>query len=840
MKRLIASVVFIFAVSICYTQSVYVRGYVVDSSNNSLDAINVVQKGTSHGTVTNEKGYFELPILLTGADTLVFFGVGYKDRFKILPKHIDKSLTINVVLQRDTTLLRIVDISAIQKTKGSTVGIDTKVLRLTPDAVGGIESLVKMQLGVSSTNEMSSQYSVRGGSFDENSVYVNSIEVYRPLLIRSSQQEGLSIINPDLVGKVNFSAGGFPAKYGDKMSSVLDIEYKKPEKFEGNFTAGFIGVSAYVGNNSGKLSMTHGIRYKSNQYLLSDKLKLKNGKAIFKGLDTKGDFNNSFVDYQTFINYNFTKKWTASFLGNVSQNLYNFVPKSRKVQFGTATMQREFNVNFMGSEKDKFTTFFGAISLDYKPLNHTELKLTVSAFNTYESERYDLIGAYSLSDVRVEGSGERKTELLGSGVFHEHARNSLMATVFNVAHSGRTPLWKSTLEWGVSAGREIVADKIREYERRDSSQYSLPHDGQEIRMIYNLTSNNSINSLRLQAYLQQVYRLTMLKADWTFNIGIRANYWGFNDEWLISPRLNITIDPKESKANNRDLIFRLAAGIYYQSLFYKEIRQTFNDDLGNTHIAINRDIKAQRSGHLMAGMDYYFRLWHRPFKFTTELYYKPADRIIPYSVDNVRVRYAGENQAVAYTAGIDLKLFGEFVPGVDSWVSLSYMSSKEDIVRIGNDMSGDHYSVFTNKGMYLGEVYPSYIPRSNEQRYSVSLFFQDYMPNYPQYKLNLKLVWADGLPFGPPRTERYKAVYRAKPYRRVDIGVSREFIAGRDKLLNKQRYVKNLSLHLDLLNLFDIKNESSHYWVSDVSGIQWAVPNYLTNFMVNFRVSVGF
>ncbi|MDO4726421.1 MAG: carboxypeptidase-like regulatory domain-containing protein [Porphyromonadaceae bacterium] len=840
MKRLIASVVFIFAVSVCYTQSVYVRGYVVDSSNNSLDAINVVQKGTSHGTVTNEKGYFELPILLTGADTLVFFGVGYKDRFKILPKHIDKSLTINVVLQRDTTLLRIVDISAIQKTKGSTVGIDTKVLRLTPDAVGGIESLVKMQLGVSSTNEMSSQYSVRGGSFDENSVYVNSIEVYRPLLIRSSQQEGLSIINPDLVGKVNFSAGGFPAKYGDKMSSVLDIEYKKPEKFEGNFTAGFIGVSAYVGNNSGKLSMTHGIRYKSNQYLLSDKLKLKNGKAIFKGLDTKGDFNNSFVDYQTFINYNFTKKWTASFLGNVSQNLYNFVPKSRKVQFGTATMQREFNVNFMGSEKDKFTTFFGAISLDYKPLNHTELKLTVSAFNTSESERYDLIGAYSLSDVRVEGSGERKTELLGSGVFHEHARNSLMATVFNVAHSGRTPLWKSTLEWGVSAGREIVADKIREYERRDSSQYSLPHDGQEIRMIYNLTSNNSINSLRLQAYLQQVYRLTMLKADWTFNIGIRANYWDFNDEWLISPRLNITIDPKESKANNRDLIFRLAAGIYYQSLFYKEIRQTFNDDLGNTHIAINRDIKAQRSGHLMAGMDYYFRLWHRPFKFTTELYYKPADRIIPYSVDNVRVRYAGENQAVAYTAGIDLKLFGEFVPGVDSWVSFSYMSSKEDIVRIGNDMSGDHYSVFTNKGTYLGEVYPSYIPRSNEQRYSVSLFFQDYMPNYPQYKLNLKLVWADGLPFGPPRTERYKAVYRAKPYRRVDIGVSREFIAGRDKLLNKQRYVKNLSLHLDLLNLFDIKNESSHYWVSDVSGIQWAVPNYLTNFMVNFRVSVGF
>lgn len=840
MKRSIASIVFVFVISASYAQSVYVRGYVVDSYNNSLEAINVVQKGTSYGTVTNEKGYFELPVMLTGADTLVFFGLGYKDRFKILPKHIDKSLTINVALQRDTTMLQYVGISAIQKTKGSTLGIDTKILRVTPDAVSGIESLVKMQLGVSSTNEMSSQYSVRGGSFDENSVYVNGIEVYRPLLIRSSQQEGLSFINPDLVGKVNFSAGGFPARYGDKMSSVLDIEYKKPEKFEGNLTAGFMGVSAYVGNNSGKLAMTHGIRYKSNQYLLSDKLKLKNGKALFKGLDTKGDFNNSFVDYQTFISYNFTKEWAISFLGNVSQNLYNFVPKSRTVQFGTATMQREFNVNFMGSEKDKFTTFFGAISLDYKPLTQTELKITASAFNTSELERYDLIGAYSLSDVRIEDSGERKTELLGSGVFHEHARNYLMATVFNIAHSGKTPLWKSTLEWGLSANREIIADKIREYERRDSSQYSLPHDGQEIRMIYNLTSNNSINSIRLQAYLQQAYRLTMLKADWTFNIGVRANYWDFNDEWLISPRLNITIDPKESKANNRDLIFRLAAGVYYQSLFYKEIRQTFYDDLGNAYIVINQDVKAQRSGHFLAGMDYYFRLWHRPFKFTTEIYYKPADRIIPYSVDNVRVRYVGENQAVAYTAGIDLKLFGEFVPGVDSWVSFSYMSSKEDIVRIGNDMLGDHYSVFTNKGTYLGEVYPSYIPRPNEQRYSVSLFFQDYMPNYPEYKLNLKLVWAEGLPFGPPRAERYQSVYRAKPYRRVDIGASREFIAGRDKLLNKQRYIKNLIFHLDLLNLFNIKNESSHYWVSDVSGLQWAVPNYLTNFMVNFRISVGF
>ncbi len=813
----------------CMAQQVFVRGYVLDVSNNGLESVSVSAIGTSQGTTTNSNGYYQLSINVQDADTIVFFSLGYKDKFVSLPSTIDKAININVVLEQDTSMLQGVYIRELRRESGTTNIVDTKVLRLTPDASGGVESLVKMQLGVNSTNELSSQYSVRGGSFDENSVYVNGVEVYRPMLIHSSQQEGLSFINPDLVGKVSFSAGGFDAKYGDKMSSVLDIEYKRPTNFEGNFTAGLMGATAYIGYGNDKFTMTHGIRYKTNQYLLSDKLRLKNGKALLKGIDTKGDFNNFFIDYQTFIGYKLNDKISLSFLGNVSENRYNFVPKSRVVQFGTATMQREFTVSFYGSEKDRFLSLFGATALEYRPTKALKLKLTASSFNSLEAENYDLIGAYSLSAIKYDGKGNRNADFLGSGLFHEHARNRLSVWVANIIHSGILQINNSSMEWGVSVGNEVVDDNIHEYERRDSAQYSMPNNGKDIKMVYNLYSKNATNSIRLQGFLQHNFKFTLLNSKWQIGGGVRANYWGFNREWLLSPRLNANCTPRWQ----HNLTIRMALGIYYQSPFYKEIRQTITDKQGSSYIHLNRDIKAQRSAHILTGVDYYFRMWHRPFKFTTEIYYKPADRIIPYSVDNVRIRYVGQNIAVANTAGIDCKLFGEFVPGVDSWISLSYMNSKEDII-------GDSYSVYTNKGTYLGDVYPSYIPRPNEQRYSFSLFFQDYIPNHPDYKLNLKLVWADGFPFGPSRAERYKAIYRTKPYRRVDIGASRGFEAKKTKLLQKQKLIKAIWLHLDLLNLFNIKNESSYYWVSDISGYQWAVPNYLTNFMVNFRVSVDF
>ena len=818
-------------------QTAYVRGYVVDEANHGLEFVRVTTIGSSQRTTsTNAKGYYELQINPLVDDTIAFFLVGYKEVFRLVPEDVVIAANINVVLLRDTTALAEVGVSELKRNRGTMTEVDTKLIRLTPDAAGGIESIVKTQLGVNSSNELSSQYSVRGGSYDENSVYVNSVEIYRPLLVRASQQEGLSFINPDMVEKVNFSAGGFPVKYGDKMSSVLDIQYKTPEKFEANVTAGFMGLSGYLGYGNGKFSMTHGVRYKTNQYLIADKIKLKNGKSLFKGLDTKGDFNNYFIDYQTQINYKFSPKLYLSFLGNISQNNYEFAPKSQQVQFGTSTIQREFYVDFSGNEKDKFTTYFGALTFGYKPREEVDMKFILSGYNSSERESYDLVGAYSISDVKYNNTGDRQTDLLGSGVFHEHSRNRLSATVLNLMHAGSSKLWRTVVEWGVGLSREIVSERVHEYERRDSAQYSLPHTGDEIKMLYNLTANNYVASTRLQAYLQQSYEWKVWNALWNVNVGVRTNYWSFNNEWLLSPRMHITCTP----LSNRNLVFRMAAGIYYQSPFYKEIKRTGIEENGDSFIALNKNIKAQRSGHLLLGMDYFFRLWRRPFKLTSEVYYKPADRIIPYSVDNVKITYAGENQAVGYTTGIDLKLFGEFVPGVDSWISLSYMRSREDLVMVGGDMSGDHYENYTNKGTYLGEVYPGYIPRPNEQRYSVSIFFQDYIPNHPEYKISLKLVWADGLPFGPPRSERYKAVFRTKPYRRVDLGASRSFVLGRDRLLSRQSVVKALTFNLDLLNLFNIQNESSYYWVSDISGYQWAVPNHLTNFMLNFRVSVDF
>lgn len=818
-------------------QSFYVRGYVVDEQNKGLELVRVATTGSEQrSTTTNAAGYYELQVQRAAGDSIAFYLLGYKEVLRHLPSNITTSVNINVVLVRDTTVLSEVGISEIKREKGTMSEIDTRLVKLTPDALGGIEGLVKTQLGVSSTNELSSQYSVRGGSYDENSVYVNGIEIYRPLLIRASQQEGLSFINPDMVEKVSFSAGGFPVKYGDKMASVLDVQYKKPSKFEANVTAGFMGASGYLGYGKGKFSMTHGVRYQTNQYLVADKIRLKNGKPLFKGLDTKGDFNNYFVDYQTQINYDFSPKFYISLLGNISQNHYEFAPTSQKVQFGTSTIQREFYVNFAGNERDKFTTYFGALTFGYKPQSWIDMKFTASAFNSSEKESYDLIGAYSISDVKYNDVGDRQTDLLGSGVFHEHSRNRLSASVINLMHTGRSKLWNTTVEWGVGFSKEIVSERIREYERRDSAQYSLPHTGQEIQMLYNLTAKNYINTSRIQAYLQEMYDWELWNAMWEVNVGVRVNYWTFNREWLFSPRLNLTCTPLW----DRNFVFRMAAGIYYQSPFYKEIKQVHTDDEGNSFVTLNHDIKAQRSGHLLLGMDYYFRLWHRPFKLTAEAYYKPADRVIPYSVDNVKITYAGENQAIAYSAGIDLKLFGEFVPGVDSWIAFSYMRSREDLVMVDGNMLGDHYKLYTNKGTYLGEIYPGYIPRPNEQRYSVSIFFQDYVPNHPEYKISLKLVWADGVPFGPPRSERYKAVFRTKPYRRVDLGASRSFVLGRDRIFSRQHTLKALTLNLDLLNLFNIKNESSYYWVSDISGYQWAVPNYLTNFMLNFRVSIDF
>lgn len=801
-------------------QKIFVRGYVLDNNKNAVEYASVLVKESGSGTISNDKGFFEVSFPRIDSVTLLFSCIGYKSAERKITLDSNPAYTIVVTLEQDTAQLGEIEVTGLQRQIGTMITIDSEKLRLMPDVSGGnIESLLTSFAGVSSNNEMSSQYSVRGGNYDENSVYVNGIEVYRPLLVRAGQQEGLSFINPDMVSEVNFSAGGFDAKYGDKMSSVLDVRYKKPEKFEADVALSLQGASAYVGSSGKNYSQIHGIRYKTMRVLLGT-------------LDTKGEYNPDFIDYQTYVTWQMSKKWELTFLGNISQNNYKFTPESRTTSFGTVSNANRFTVYFSGSERDVFRTFFGAISANYRPSKKVLLSFNAGAFNTNEQETYDITGEYRLSELDLSNASSNDSETanaLGTGLYHEHARNHLSATVINIGHSGSHSTPANNIQWGVNYQREIILDRINEWEARDSAGYTLPVNPDKVELVYNLFSNVDLYSHRLQAYIQDTYRINANYGVWSITGGVRANYWSFNNEFIASPRASVSFFP-DWKA---DFNFRFAAGVYYQAPFYKELRLTQTDGAGNNYISLNRNIKSQRAIHMVLGVDYFFRAWNRPFKLTLEGYYKPSDRVVSYYIDNVRVRYSGQNDAKAYVAGVDLKLFGEFVPGVDSWISLSWMRAREDII-------GDHYPVYSNKGNYLGEVYPGYISRPNEQRYNISLFFQDYFPNHPEYKVHLKFVWSDGLPFGPPHSERYQATLRTKAYNRVDIGASRDFVQGRERWMRHLKPVKDIRLSLELFNLFNIKNVNSYYWVTDIYNGQYAVPNYLTGFMVNFRIAVGF
>lgn len=802
-------------------EKVYVRGYVLDEQGKGIMSATVQTKtssGETGGAITNDKGYYEVGMELADSIYLKFSYVGYKTAYRRYKIGDERAYNLQVRLQPDTTMLNDVFVIARLRQNTAMQTLDISNVRVMPgSASGGIEGMLTMMPGVNSTNELSSQYSVRGGNYDENSVYINGIEVYRPLLIRSGQQEGLSIINPDMVESVSFSSGGFDATYGDKSASVLDVVYRKPKKFEANISASLQGATVFVGASGKNFTQLHGLRFKTVQTLLGT-------------MDTKGEYAPYYGDYQTYMTWQAGKKVEFSFLGNISLNHYKFVPKTRSTSFGTISDAHSFTVDFTGSEYDIFRTYFGAFGVTYKPVSDMKLGLNVSAFSTDERETYDITGEYSLADIQMGGTSDDDVTDIGIGTFHEHARNRLSATVVNVGHSGEWKKNDNRLSWGLSYQYEMVLDRISEWENRDSSGYSLPYDGRNVNVVYNLYSDVDLKTHRIQMYVQERYKLFANSGVWNFMAGVRGNWWSWNNEFLVSPRAMITYTPEWEKA---DFDFRLSGGMYYQAPFYKELRQEVSDENGNNIVVLNKDIKAQRTWHAVVGIDYNFRAWGRPFKLTLEGYYKPADRVISYYVDNLKIRYSGLNDATAYAAGVDLKLFGEFVPGTDSWISFSWMRVRENII-------GDHYSAYSNTGRYLGEVEPQWISRPNEQRYNISVFFQDYVPNHPEYKVYLKFVWSDGLPFGAPHEERYKAVYRSKAYNRVDIGASRGFIKGREKWFSKNQPVENFWLTLEFLNLFNISNVNSYYWVTDVNDMQYAVPNYLSGFMVNFKVSVGF
>jgi hypothetical protein len=799
---------------------VRIFGYVIDTDNRGIELANVYFENTTIGTQTNQNGYYELITEVKDSATLVYSMVGYETiKHTIKPnKHI---LQISVELRATDKELQEVNVRGQRRQTSTLDLVDPSKYRLMPNAAGGIESLLITFTGVSSTNELSSQYNVRGGNFDENAVYVNGIEVYRPLLVRAGQQEGLSFVNPDMVKTVGFSSGGFDPKYGDKMSSVLDIEYKKPTQFEATASLSLLGASAYVGTASNKFTQMHGIRYKTSQYLLGT-------------LDTKGEYKPSFVDYQTYLTYQLKPKWELTFLGNFSQNTYQFVPQTRSTSFGTYNTGRNLTVFFEGQEEDLFSTSFGAFTLNYKPTSKTKLSLLASTFNTNENETYDILGEYILSEVKMDLKAEDKEgQTLGIGKYQEHARNRLNATVSNISHLGEYDNENQKMRWGVTLQNEIIRDKISEWEWRDSVGYSLPFSDEQVNLYYTLKSDTTMSSWRTTAFFQDTYKWNMDAGILSVTGGLRGNYWTFNKELLVSPRFSVTFLPHWK----RDFSFRFATGLYYQSPFYKEIRQTVTDSVGNVTVKLNSDIKAQRSVHFVLGGDHYFRLMGRPFKFTTEAYLKLADRVVSYTVDNVRIRYSGENDAKAYTGGVDFKLFGELVPGADSWINLSLMDSKEDLLN-------DSYlkKTFDDAGKVTSTetVYPGWLPRPNEQRYVFSMMFQDYLPNNPKYKMHLKFIWSDGLPFGAPNNIQYRNFWRAPAYRRVDIGASRVLVSGTDRVMDKPwlKHVKSIWLNVEVFNLLNFNNVNSHYWVSDIYGQQLAVPNYLTSRQFNVKVMV--
>ncbi|MBQ5663602.1 MAG: TonB-dependent receptor [Bacteroidaceae bacterium] len=773
-------------------QKVTIRGTVTDYKESPIEIANVHVEGQAAGAITDLKGRYIFTCNSSDSLVVVYSMLGYQTRKKVLRNPKD-TVTLNVKLPAADNTLDGIEIIDEQRQFSGTGQIKTpKRMRLMPDATGnGVESIIATQAGVSSHNEMSSQYNVRGGNFDENSVYVNGIEIYRPLLIRAGQQEGLSFLNPDMVGSIAFSTGGFEAKYGDKMASVLDISYRKPREFESSVAASLLGASAYVGTGNSKISFSNSLRYKTNSYLLSS-------------LETKGEYDPKFLDYQAFLDWRITPHLNASFIGNISRNRYNFTPSDRTTKFGTMEDIKEFKVYFGGWEHDLFRTMFGSASLNYSPNEYNQISLITSAFNTREEETFDIMGQYWIDDINSE-------ENIAVGSYMQHARNYLDANVQTVALRGVHFLKNHDIQWGAEWKGEHIKENQREWEMRDSAGYNLPHGGANLEMIYSLRSNTSTSSNRLSAYLQDTYKFNSTLGTMSLNMGMRVSYWDWNKECIVSPRASLGLIPK---FNDR-ITLRLATGIYYQSPFYKEFRDTINND-GIATVHLNKSIKSPRSTHFVLGGDYMFKMAGRPFKFTAEAYYKKLDNIIPYNVDNVRVVYYGENCAKGYATGLDFKLFGEFVPGTDSWLTFSIMETREKI----------------NNGEWL--------PRPTDQRFNMSIYFTDYFPGTDRWRMSLRGVYADGLPFGPPYSGREQHIFRAPAYKRVDIGMSYRLLDNEDKRATNgiYRYIKNIWLGADALNLLDINNVNSYYWVSDIYNHSYAVPNYLTSRQLNVKILI--
>ena len=815
-------------------QKASVSGVVMDSLKNPLIGATVSVFGKHIGTTTDENGKFSLQVPANENLKVVISFTGLRsDSISIRltegeTKDLSRTLKEKVYQMKDVTI-------EDKSFKSENIkSINPKIVSIIPTPNQSVEDLLKTMPGVASSNELSSTYSVRGGNYDENLVYINDFEVYRPLLIRSGQQEGLSIINPDMVEGINFSAGGFDAIYGDKLSSVLDIKYRKPKKLGGSVSASLLGASVEIENrsNNKKLYYMFGLCQKSNQYLLNT-------------FETKGEYKPSFTDIQLLTGYDFTEKWGLEVFANYSRNRYNLVPQSRETNFGTINDAKRFTVYFEGQETDRYETYTGAVSLSYRPAPTLKLKLIGSAYQTNEEENFDILGQYFLDQLEADLGKANFGDVafnLGVGSFLNHARNTLEGKIYSVEHKGELIGERTLLQWGVKSQHEEIEDRLHEWYYNDSSGFSIPsyRDSLNPQIILNdvVISRNNIFSNRLSGYVQNTWQLTDTNK-LILTVGGRVNYWDLNGQTVFSPRASVTYKPSW----NRRLNLRAAGGYYFQPPFYREIR-----DLDGK---IYPDTRAQKSIHAVVGGDYLFLAIGREFKLTTEVFYKSLEELVPYKVSDIRIRYLPNFKSKGYARGIDFRLFGEFVTGAESWLSLSILQTEEDLIgdyfyHYYNADGEEIISGFTFDKVVVDSVKeePGYIPRPADQRVNFGLFFQDYLPKFPTYKMQLSLLFGTSLPFGPPGKERYKDELRAPTYRRVDIGFSKQLIGEEVKkkpTSNLLSSIESLWIGVEVFNLLQVSNVASYTWITDVSNARkYAVPNYLTSRQLNVRLSAKF
>ena len=800
------------------SQSSTITGIVLNSNNEPIENVNI--QSNQLGTISNSNGFYILKVPSNSNVTIKISHISFKSAQITLNLKPGEKYIFNPVLNSEFEQIETVVIRSTKRVslEGVTT-ISPKIIRSIKGAQPGVENLLKTLPGVNISNEMSSQYSVRGGNFDENLVYVNDIEIYRPFLVRSGQQEGLSFINSNMVQNLEFSAGGFQSKYGDKLSSVLDITYRKPKEFGIDVDLNLLGgsITAEGISKNSKLSAIFGLRYRDNSLLVDAR-------------ETKTNFDPKFLDTQTYIDYKINSKFKLSFLGNITSNNYNYEPQTRQTNFGTLTNPLALLVFYQGQEKDSYNTYFGAIKSSYDVNDNLNLKIIASSFQTTEQEYFDILAQYRLGEVNSnigdENLGDVEfSEGIGSQI--NHARNDLDALISTIEHRGSYKKNKHRLEWSIKYSHENIRDRVVEWEVIDSAGFSinppnidnfdtepyLPNTG-PLAPYENIRSTNNTTVNRLQAFAQFSKRSFIGPHEIFYNFGIRAHQWKINEnntnskeQMVFSPRAQFSIKPDSPK----DMLFRFSGGLYYQPPFYRELRD-YNGD-------VNSNVKAQKSIHFVVGHEYNFSIWQRPFKLVSEAYYKNLSNVNPYTVENVRIRYAANNNAKAYAYGLDVRLNGEFVPGMESWFSFGYLKTEESIAG------------------------KKFIPRPMDQRLKFGILFQDYIPNMPKMKMYLNLVYNTGVPGGSPSyADVYDYQNRLPDYKRADVGMS-YFIVNRNNIANNswKSNIKELSVGFEIFNIFDVQNSITNTWVRDVySKRQYSIPNYLTPRIFNLRLNIKF